>query len=66
MSDANHCAPCCETCHRNIGGSCTIYRHCSPWQRQYFRRQNLINAYADKVLPDYYAQQEKEATVSVD
>lgn len=60
MSDANHCAPCCEDCHRNIGGSCTLYRHCLPWQRQYFRRQKLINDYAAMVLPGYYERQEKE------
>ena len=66
MSDVNHCAPCCIDCHRNIGGSYSIYHFCKPWKGQYFRRQKLINAYADNVLPAYYAQQEKEATVSVD
>lgn len=66
MSDVNPCAPCCMDCHRNIGGSCTLYRHCLPWQRQYFRRQKLINAYSAMVLPGYYERLENDETEGVD
>lgn len=50
-----------DNCGKNIGESCSNYQSCEAWKNQYFERQNRINAYAEKVLPAYYAQQEKEA-----
>ena len=49
----------CVNCDKNTGGSCSLYKNCEAWKKQYFNRQKRINAYAEKVLPDYYAQQEK-------
>ena len=57
---ANYPSPCdkCENKH-----NCTRYKTCQPWLTRYRYRQQQINAYANKVLPDYYkrlAEQEKK------
>lgn len=35
------------------------YMQCQPWLTRYRYRQKQINAYAKKVLPDYYERQHK-------
>ncbi len=43
----------CDKCEKNTHERCN-YRTCSPWLTRYFYRQKQINAYAKKVLPQYY------------
>ena len=38
---------------------CHNFRRCQPWVTRYKYKQKRINAYAKKVLPDYYAGLEK-------
>ena len=49
----------CPTCEKNVNGSCKSYKNCQKWLTRYRYRQRQINAYAKRVLPVYYAQQEK-------
>ena len=51
----------CNGCHYDKQGSCSQYKTCHKWRDLYMKRQKKINAYAEKVLPAYYAQKEKEA-----
>ena len=50
----------CNGCSYDKQGSCSRYKSCSLWRDLYMDRQKKINAYAEKVLPAYYAQKEKE------
>ena len=43
----------CEKCEHN--NNCKRYANCQPWKTRYLYRQKQINAYAEKVLPTYYA-----------
>ena len=43
----------CDKCEHNK--KCNRWYKCHRWKTRYFYRQNLINAYAEKVLPAYYA-----------
>ena len=43
----------CEECTYKDG--CTHYMKCQPWLEQYLYRQEQINAYARKVLPECFA-----------
>lgn len=56
MADVNPCVK----CDKNTGGSCSLYLYCDAWKTQYLKRQQRIHAYAEQVLPAYYAKQEKE------
>ena len=47
---ANYPNP-CDKCHKK--NTCTRYYNCQPWLTRYRYRQQQINAYAKKVLPDY-------------
>ena len=49
----------CLTCEHNNCGSCSRYIKCQKWLTRYRYRQRQINAFAKRVLPAYYAQQEK-------
>lgn len=49
---ANYPSP-CKKCKKK---SCN-YTTCQPWLTRYRYRQKQINAYAKKVLPDYYERQ---------
>lgn len=53
---ANYPSP-CEKCDRNE--NCTRFKTCQPWLARYRYRQMQINAYAQKVLPDYKERQRK-------
>lgn len=48
----------CTKCPKEGTKKCD-YRQCGRWLRYYNHRQSLINAYALKVLPAYYASLEK-------
>lgn len=52
---ANYPSP-CKKCKKK---SCN-YRTCQPWLTRYRYRQKQINAYAKKVLPDYYERQHQQ------
>lgn len=52
----------CDKCPKDGTGRCN-YQRCQPWLTRYRYRQKQINAYAEKVLPAYYAAKEKEAAV---
>lgn len=54
---ANYPSP-CEKCTKNY----CDYTRCQPWLTRYRYRQKQINAYAKKVLPDYYDLQHKQTT----
>lgn len=43
----------CEKCTRD-SNKCK-YQHCQAWLARYLYKQKQINAYAEKVLPAYYA-----------
>ena len=45
----------CDTCQE--GKECRHGYGCAQWQIRYRYRQKQINAYAKKVLPDYYERQ---------
>lgn len=59
----------CLKCPRNKG-YCNMYKDCQEWRTRYLYRQKQINAYAKKVLPDYYKklaeQQEKFSCMNMD
>jgi len=44
-----------EKCNQANHGACNCFRRCSRWLTRYRYRQKQINAYAEKVLPAYYA-----------
>lgn len=44
----------CDKCPKNDTKSCN-YTKCKEWLAQYRYRQKQTNAYAEKVLPAYYA-----------
>lgn len=48
----------CDKCPRGNKNNCD-YQNCKPWVTRYLYRQKQINAYAEKVLPAYYASLEK-------
>ena len=56
MRKLNYPSP-CDNCPKKEN-KCH-YTTCNPWRTRYFYRQKLINAYAEKVLPAYYASLEK-------
>ena len=47
----------CEKCALDENG-CN-YKKCNAWVTRYLYRQKQINAYAKRVLPDYYERQHK-------
>ena len=49
---ANFTSPCVGCKHEE---KCNRFDKCKRWKEQYFFRQKLINAYAERVLPAYYA-----------
>ena len=51
----------CLNCEKKTGESCGKYKYCQKWLTRYRYRQKQINAYAEKVLPAYYAQQKRRA-----
>jgi hypothetical protein len=53
---ANYPSP-CEKCKR--ADTCRIYMTCNSWRTRYLYRQKQINAFAQKVLPDYSERQRK-------
>lgn len=59
----NYPDPCLNCEKNNEGNSCGRYRHCDKWIARYRYRQRQINAYAEKVLPAYYAKK-KNGSVS--
>lgn len=58
---ANYPHP-CEKCDKSE--NCTQYRKCDKWRTRYLYRQKQINAYAKRVLPDYYERQQKGTEVN--
>lgn len=48
----NYPSPCVKCKHNQ---KCNRFDKCKRWKEQYFHRQKQINAYAEKVLPAYYA-----------
>lgn len=48
----------CEKCPKDGTSKCN-YTSCKPWMTSYLYRQKQINAYAEKVLPAYYAAKEQ-------
>ena len=48
----------CDKCEKNNTNRCH-YSDCRPWLTRYRYKQKQINAYAEKVLPAYYARLKK-------
>ena len=49
----------CDKCRHDINGSCAKYKNCARWLKRYHYRQKQINAYAQKVIPEYFAKKQK-------
>ena len=49
----------CEKCPKDGTKEC-LREKCEPWVVRYKYRQKQINAYAEKVLPAYYARLQKD------
>ena len=48
----------CDECPNDGKTSC-FYKTCVSWRTRYLYKQEQINAYAEKVLPAYYASLKK-------
>ena len=52
----------CDKCPKDGTKGCN-YMRCQPWLKRYRYKQKQINAYAEKVLPAYYARLKKGGVV---
>ena len=52
----------CDKCPKDGTKGC-MDKRCVPWQIRYRYKQKQINAYAEKVLPAYYASLNKGGDV---